>query len=145
MVYLDWQLRLVELLQQMDINLICQPHPQGVFRDRKAFDIPYRNFEEIIDQADVFLVDYIHSTIFGEMLASARPIVRIACNDNTEAGVHAELKPLLDARCRTVPVSFGDDNLPYIDKDRLEHAILNNWREKVDARVFRELLLDQRN
>lgn len=152
MVYLDWQLRLVELLRQMDINLICQPHPQGVFRDRslthplrEAFDIPYRKFEDIIDQADVFLVDYIHSTIFGEMLASDRPIVRIAFNDHTEVGVHADLKPLLDARCRTVPVAFKDDHLPYIDKQQLQDAILNKWREKVDARAFRALLLDQRD
>lgn len=152
MLYLDWQLRLVAMLREMDIDLICQPHPQGVFRDRslthplrKAFDIPYRNFEEIIDQADVFLIDYLHSTIFGEMLASQRPIVRLAMNDHTDAGVHADLKPLLDARCRTVPVRFGDDNLPYVDKQQLRDAIMNNWRETVDARVFRELLLDQRD
>jgi hypothetical protein len=148
MVYLDWQLRLVKMLQEMDIDLICQPHPQGVFRDRnlmhplrKAFNIPYRRFEDIIDQADVFLVDFIHSTIFGEMLASTQPIVRIALNDDGRNGVSAEVKPLLDERCKTVPVFFGEDNLPYVDKQLLEHAIVNNWREKVDPVVFKQLLL----
>lgn len=152
MLYLDWELRLVEMLLDMDINLICQPHPQGVFRDRslthplrEAFGIPYRNFEEIIDQADVFLIDYMHSTIFGEMLASQRPIVRLAMNDDTDAGLHPDLKPILDARCRTVPVTFGADNRPFVDKQQLQDAILKNWQEKVDARVFRELLLDQRD
>jgi hypothetical protein len=148
MVYLDWQLRLVKLLQEMDIDLICQPHPEGVFRDRRlihplreAFNIPLRKFEEIIDRADVFLVDYIHSTIFGEMLASDIPIVRLALNDNSVNGIHADLKPLLDKRCRTVPVTFDENNLPRIDKDQLEYALLHNWREKVDSRVFKELLL----
>jgi hypothetical protein len=149
-VYLDWQLRLVKMLQEMDIDLICQPHPQGIFRDRslvhplrEAFNIPYRKFEDIIDQADVFLVDFIHSTIFGEMLASNLPIVRIALNDHYRNGVSADLQPMLDARCRTVPVFFGDDNLPYVDKQQLQAAILDNWRESVDSRLFQTLLLDQ--
>ncbi|MGR8932921.1 MAG: hypothetical protein ACU837_00855 [Gammaproteobacteria bacterium] len=148
-VYLDWQLRLLKMLREMDIELICQPHPEGIFKDknlthplRTELDIPYRRFEDIKQQADIFLVDFIHSTTFGEMLCTNKPIVRIAMNDDMpDSGVRDDLRPLLHERCRTVPVYFGDDNLPYIEPSALQHALLDNWREPVDSGVFQKLLL----
>ena len=34
MVYLKWQLNLTDILDKMNIDLICQPHPEGVFKDK---------------------------------------------------------------------------------------------------------------
>lgn len=149
MIYLNWQLRLTNMLDKMDINLICQPHPEGVFKDkslihplRAKYSIPYRKFEKIIHLADVFLVDYIFSTTFAEMSVTDKPIARIGWLDNSHYyGINDSIKILMDKRCRNIKALFGDDNLPYIDEKELEYALTHNWQEKVDSTEFRELLI----
>ena len=149
MAYLKWQLNLTDILDKMDIDLICQPHPEGIFVDkklthllRKKYNLPYRSFETIMQKADIFLVDFIHSTTSGEMLVTDKPIVRIGwCDNNKFYGVSERLKPLLDKRCRNIQASFNKNGLPAIDEKKLEHALTHNWQEKVDSTEFRELLI----
>ena len=103
MAYLKWQLNLTDMLDKMDIDLICQPHPEGIFVDKKLthtlkdkYNLPHRPFEKNMQKADLFLVDFIHSTTFGEMLVTDRPIVRIGwCDNNKFYGISEILKPKL--------------------------------------------------
>lgn len=149
MNYLKWQLDLTDILDKVNIDLICQPHPEGIFKDKKLihplrekYNIPYRSFETIIQQADVFLVDFIHSTTFGEMLVTDKPIVRIGWyDDNKFYGIPERLKSLMDKRCRNIEVDFDKNNLPVVDVTLLEKALTENWQEKVDSTKFRELLI----
>lgn len=148
MAYLKWQLNLTDILDKMDIDLICQPHPEGIFTDknlihplRKKYNIPYRSFETMMQQADVFLVDFIQSTTFGAILITEKPIIRMAWYDDYHYGISKKLKPLMDKRCRNVEAIFDENNLPVIDEKELEKALTENWQEKVDATEFRELLI----
>jgi len=149
MAYLKWQLNLTDILDKMDVDLICQPHPEGIFKDkslvhplREKYDLPYRSFEDVMEQADIFLVDFIHSTTFGEILVTEKPIVRIGwCDDGGYYGVSKRIKPLLDKRCRNIQATFDKNGLPVIDETELEQVLTQNWQEKVDSSKFRELLV----
>ena len=149
MAYLKWQLNLTDMLDKMDIDLICQPHPEGIFVDKKLthtlkdkYNLPHRPFEKNMQKADLFLVDFIHSTTFGEMLVTDRPIVRICwCDNNKFYGISEILKPKLEKRCRNIEAIFNKNGIPTIDEKELEHALTYNWQEKVDSTDFRELLI----
>ena len=149
MVYLKWQLNLTDILDKMNIDLICQPHPEGVFKDKtlihpllRKYNLPNCSFETIMQKADVFLIDYIHSTTVGEMLVTEKPIVRIGWGDNSVSyGVSERLKPLLNNRCRNIQAKFDESGLPVIDEKKLENALTHNWKEKVNSTEFKELLI----
>ncbi len=149
MVYLDWQLRLTAMLDKMNINLICQPHPEGIFKDKnlthpllEKYSIPKCRFEKVMQHADIFLIDCIYSTAVGHMFISNKPIVRISLLDSSNSyGVREDIRPMVDKRCRNIKAWFDDDNLLYVDKKELEYALTNNWQEKVDSTEFRELLI----
>jgi hypothetical protein len=150
MVYLEWQLRLTKMLDKMDIDLICQPHPGGIFSNRllthplrEKYDLPYRSFEDIKEQADMFLIDSIYSTVVGRMLITDKPIVRISFMDSSNYyGLRDDNKNMINNRCRLIKASFNkDDNLPYVDFKELERLLTRNWKERVDSTEFKELLI----
>ena len=151
MSYLSWQLDLTRLLDVMDINLLCQPHPEGIFTDqslvhplRVKYNLPHQRLEAIIKKADVFLVDFIHSTTFGEILVTEKPIVRIGWLDDSDYyGVAQHLRPLLNRRCRDIQVEFDGENIPFLNKNDLEKALTNNWQEKIDSLEFRKILIGE--
>jgi len=150
MSYLEWQTRLSNKLDNMDIDLICQPHPEGVFSD-KTIQHPLRDkyntdsisFEKIIKKADVFLVDFIHSTTFSEILVTNKPIVRIRWNDKSRRyGIYDNnIQSIIDKRCRTISAKFNNKNLIDIDFEKLEFLLTNNWNEKVDSTQFVNLFI----
>jgi len=149
MAYFNWQLKLTDILDKMNINLICQPHPEGIFamQDithplRKKYHMPKARFDDVKDQADVFLVDFVHSTTFGEILVTDKPIVRINWNDDSNyIGVAKHIKVLLDKRCRSISACFQECGSLEVNEEELNNAILTNWQEKVDSTDFRKLLL----
>lgn len=149
MAYLNWQLKLTDILDKMNINLVCQPHPGGIFASqdithplRKKYNTSVNNFETIKDQADIFLVDFIHSTTFGEILVTEKPIIRISWNDNSSyMGISQHIKVLLDKRCRTISASIQESGSLEIDEEELKNVMLTNWQEKVNPSDFRKLLI----
>ena len=69
LVYLDWQMRLVERLNELPIELICKPHPEGITAGEahpltNIGDVRSGRFEDLIPEADVFVLDVPHSTTF---------------------------------------------------------------------------------
>ena len=109
---------------------------------KDKYNLPHRPFEKNMQKADLFLVDFIHSTTFGEMLVTDRPIVRIGwCDNNKFYGISEILKPKLEKRCRNIEAIFNKNGIPTIDEKELEHALTYNWQEKVDSTDFRELLI----
>lgn len=140
-VYLDWQYRLVEAVKQMGVDLICKPHPEGILRGKRhpledVTQVEYRNFEEIMDDADAFLYDYTQSTTFWEAVCTDRPITLI---DFSITQFNAMVTPLVERRCRIIKARWDDRNLPSVDSKELADAIMS--KQAIDPSEFRNLLV----
>lgn len=140
-VYLDWQLRLVEALKPLKVDLISKPHPEGLLKGGRhpledAGPVEYRRFEEVRADADGFLYDLPQSTTFWEAVCTDRPITLI---DFGVTRFNATVAPLIERRCRIVKVRWDARNLPSIDTDELADALLST--QAGDPSEFRELLI----
>jgi len=142
-VHLDWQFRLCENLMRLPINFTCRPHPEGVFRNRPhplhaVLSPSNKKFEDLMDDADVFVFDFQQSTTFGRALCSDRGIVLI---DLGTPAFDARTVAELQKRCYVIKARFDRVNRPFIDEDELREAVFAAAEEPVDASYFRDLML----
>ena len=140
-VYLDWQLRLVEQLLRLPIDLICKPHPEGLLQGRchpLADFAPTHagRFEALVDEADVFIFDYAPSTAFWEAACTDRRVVLV---DLGIARFTRFGQPLIDARCRVITADWDADNRPVLSQAALAEAVLGG-PIKADPTPFRRVL-----
>lgn len=124
-VYLDWQHRILGMLCALPIELVHKPHPGGLFRGRppgldRFARIDHRLFEQAMRDADCFVFDIAASTTFSIALSSDRRIVLLdfGCMRFSE-----EVWPMIQARCRIVPVTADDRNRATVDPEALEAAV----------------------
>ena len=141
-VYLDWQHRILGMLGALPIELVHKPHPEGLFRGRPpGLDhlarIDQRLFEEAMRDADCFVFDYPASTTFSIGLSSDRRIVLL---DFGCIRFGDEIKPLIEERCRIVPVTCDGRNRARVDADALEAAVCAPGPAP-DPKPFRRLFL----
>ena len=141
-IYLDWQLRLVEMVQAMPLDLRCKPHPEGLLRGQPhplgaVAATSAAPFESHIAEADVFLFDYGQSTTFAEALCTDRPIVFI---DLGNPAFSDAARAMIERRCRVIQARFDHRNRPHIEPDELEEA-LRGGRLRVDPGEVRALLM----
>ena len=138
-VYWDFQMHLVELLEKLDIDLLCKPHPEGHFVGKRnpieaLAPTSYRPFEEHLDDADLFLFDAPTSTTFLEALCTRRPVVLI---DRFYA-INPAVRPSIEARCRIVAARADAKNRLRVDAGALAAAIIDAPRA-ADPAYFRRL------
>ena len=124
-LYLDWQHRILEMLGALPIELIHKPHPGGLFMSRptsldRLARVDPRLFEQAMAGIDCFVFDVVASTTFSIALSSERRIVLLdfGCVRFSE-----EIRPLVEARCRIVPVVCDDRNRATVDAEALESAV----------------------
>ena len=124
-VYLDWQHRILKLLGSFPIELIHKPHPGGLFMGcppgvRNFATIDPRPFERAIGDIDCFVFDIAASTTFSVALSTDRRIVLLdfACMRFSD-----EIRPLIEARCRIVPVLADGRCRATVDVKSLEEAV----------------------
>lgn len=140
-VYLDWQLRLAEMMQAMPIDLLCKPHPEGLLRGQvhplaAVAPTSAKRFEEVMAEADVFVFDYWQSTTVSEALCTDRPVVLL---DMGNPLFTPEVRAMAERRCRIVRVRFDDRNLPQVDAGELEQALCGG-SDRADPSEFHHLL-----
>ena len=139
---LDWTLRITEALLAMPIDLLCKPHPEGVFQGRahpvaKMAETSYRRFEDEIEGADLFVFDRCHSTAFWTALNTDRPVVYL---EATPPPLHPGIKDAMERRCRILHASYDDRNRPQIDPVAFRNAVVGG-DSKVDPAEAQEILL----
>ena len=153
MSYLEWQLRVSDFLDKLNINLIVQPHPEGVFKDLSIkhpllskYNQEKRKFEDIMHQADVFLIDAANSSAFGMMLLTNKPVVLFDFyGEKNGYKSRPEVRKIIDKRCRVIDIHYNNNtNLPYFDYKSLSEALTMDWRESVDSSEIEELLLNKK-
>ncbi len=147
-VQLDWELRLVEALNAMPIELTCRPHPEGVLNGlphplARLADVSEHPFERLIEGSDLFLFDWYRSSTFWIALCTDRPIVMIELGYSyRDVFFSEEIGGAIERRCRFVRAHTDDRNRLIVDKDELADAILSA-PEKVDASEFQALLIGE--
>lgn len=142
LVYLDWQMRLVETLTKLPIDLICKPHPEGIFAHKfhpltSVANLYSGPFEDLVPDADVFVLDVPHSTTFFEALCTDRPIVFV---DFGAPFFDPEFRPAIERRCRVIRPKFDARNRPMIDTQMLEEAVVGG-SEVADPTEFQDLFM----
>lgn len=142
-VYLDWHMRLVDLLKTLPIDLAIKPHPEGYFRGRRhplsdfgpVVNMP---FETAIDEADLLIFDFPLSTTFWTAMCSWLPIVYL---DLGVAPLNNKITNMISERCAMRPVPWGSRGLPELTRDTLWGAIDQALHGEVNAEPFRQLYL----
>ena len=125
-IYQDWSIRLARALSALPINLVCKPHPDFKYpgpshplaQFATVINLP---FEDVINDADVFIYDCFNSTTFWEAVCTDKKII---CIDIGLPRPTDAARPILERRCTFIQASFDDSNRLRIDEDALEDAIL---------------------
>jgi methionyl-tRNA formyltransferase len=140
-IYLDWQLRFARQLQELPIDLICRPHPEGLMANQRhplsdVAQVSETGFEGLIPGADVFVTDQPHSTTFYEAICTDRPVVLIDFgapyfDDRTEE--------MIRNRCHVIKVDYDERNRPMVDSEKLENALCHS-PAVVDPGELRDLI-----
>ena len=124
-IYLEWQYRILEMLGALPIELIHKPHPGGLYRGHPpGMDhlarVDHRLFEQAMIDADCLVFDLAASTTFSIALSSDRRIVLL---DFGSLRFSEESWPLIEARCRIVPVIADNRNRATVDAEALKEAV----------------------
>jgi hypothetical protein len=143
-VYQDWSLRLAKKLSNMPINLISKPHPDFKFPGTshplsRYSKVVYSPFEEIIDDADIFVYDCLNSTTFWEVVCSRKKII---CIDVGLPEATEESLAILQRRCTMIRTRLDESNRLQISSEELEEAILGTARAG-SPDEFRNILIGE--
>ena len=147
-VQLDWELRLVETLQTMPLELTCRPHPEGRFEGRRhplaaVGNVSDQLFESLLDETDVFLFDWFRSSTFWTALCTDRPIVLIELGYSyLDHFFTEEIREPIQERVRFVRAYHDDRNRLIVDREELAETILSA-PESVDASFFQRFLIGE--
>lgn len=143
-LYLDWQRRVLSLLEEFDIDLVHKPHPGGIFMGcppplKDSAPLEVRNFEESSDDVDVFVFDFAASTTFSVALSSEKPIVLL---DFGSLIFQPEIRQAIDRRCSVVNVEVDRENRLTVNREALRHAVCS-VQDRPDPAYFRQLFLGE--
>jgi len=125
-VYIDWQLRLLNYLSEKGYEILVKQHPNSDIKMPKYFfeeigveDIQGR-FEDVYNNADIILMDYSGSTTFGTALKSNKPVIFIDFGYSILRPNEAEM---LKKSCYVIKGRFLNDNRADIDWDDLNNGL----------------------
>ena len=140
-IHLNWQLDVAEALQDLPVELTCQPHPEGLFKGRAhpLESVARSNsghFDAQLQSADVFVFDYPSTTALWE---AACTDARIVFLDIGAGKMTPEVATLFHERARVIEVEYDDGNRPVLDQAALRDAVLGS-AGPVDNAPLRRLL-----
>lgn len=125
--YFDWQCRLLGFLSGANIEIIYKPHPGGKSRPCKDFALSFganeinEPFEQVKEQVDAYIIDFITSTTTHQILNSDLPIIFINLKS---PDISEDVKTSLNKRCYVLDSFIDDRNRFRIDNNALS-SILN--------------------
>ena len=126
-VHLNWQIEVAETLRKLPVELLCQPHPEGLFKGRphpleSVATTTRGDFDEQLGMADVFVFDYPSTTALWEAAACTEaPIVFL---DVGAGKMTPAVERLFRERAKVIGVEHDDGNRPVLDKSVLAEAVL---------------------
>jgi hypothetical protein len=126
-IHLNWQIEVAETLQKLPVELICQPHPEGLFKGRPhplegVATTTRGDFDEQLGRADLFVFDYLSTTALWE--AAACTDVPIVFLDVGAGKLTPAVAKLFRERARVIEVKHDEHNRPILDVEALRDAVL---------------------
>lgn len=142
LVYLDWQGRLIEMLQTLPIELTFKPHPGGLLKGRahplsETVDTCCKPFEALLGHASILVIDYAATTAFWKALCSDAIVVWI---DLGQVALSDSVRALVHRRCRVIPATYNGDGKPVIEPEALEEALFRERSDCERPEPFRHIL-----
>ena len=143
-VYLDWQFRLLERLEELPIEILCKPHPEGIRPGRthplvQSYPFTDRPFEAVMDWADIFLFDMFGSSTFYVAACTDR---KIALANLVPEPLSPSFAEIYKRRCAWIDVHYTEVGLPQFDDAQLTEAV-SDAGPLPDPTEFQDLYLDR--
>lgn len=140
--YMEWQMRLLEALKRLPIELASKPHPEGLLRGKglpteQLAPALHTPFEEALKNADVLVMDVPASTTFSIALTTDRPIVFF---DFGLLPFNKDVAEEIEKRCRILRPTYTAANQPQFDESELAEAVCGGT-DDADPTFFRTLYL----
>mgnify|MGYP006195892725 CR=1 FL=1 len=112
LVYVDWQARLISKLREWGYEVYFKPHPESQTPPPAKFaelgaKIIQSRFEDVMDEADLFLFDYTHTSTFMPALQSNTPLMLI---DFVGLTWYKDAYRLAQQRCAIIEGGFDEHN-----------------------------------
>ncbi len=125
-IYLDWQMRVAEALRELDVDLVCQAHPEGLLKDRPhpLADVATTlrgNFDAQLGSADVFVFDTPTTTALWQAACTNARIVYL---DIGSGAMTPSISAVFAKRARVINITYDEANRPVLDRARLRDAVL---------------------
>lgn len=125
LVAVDWQARLFAYLRSEGYDILVKPHPESPYpiplelQERFGFTVVEGPFEQVADQADLLVFDYLQTSCIVSALNGDRPIVLI---EFPRLRLDPEARALLSKRAAIVPGGFDDEGRAEVDWEALGRA-----------------------
>jgi len=126
--YFDWQIKLLSHLKELNIDVIYKPHPEGAtttplgFAESFGFQSNIKRFEEINEDVDAYIIDFIFSSTTPSVLKTDKPVFFINFG-------FPELIPealnLVKKRCYYIDGKHSTDSRLSIDFNEFDQFINN--------------------
>jgi len=132
LAYVDWQARLFDHLKHWGYEVFFKPHPESRSLPPEAFEttlgikIVKGNFEEVLQDADLFLIDYTYTSVMIPAFLTNTPIVLV---DFDDLPWHEDAYALIRQRAGIVTGGFDKKNRIQIDWNELEQAIEDSTKK----------------
>lgn len=128
-VLVDWQARLISRLVAWGCEVLVKPHPEGEQRPPHDFEnvlgarFVTGPFEEVWNQADVFIFDWKTTTAFSTAMRTGLPVVVI---DFAFETFTPEMDKLVNQHCLMVRGTTDEDNRLQINWEELKNSVLGD-------------------
>lgn len=126
-VLVDWQARLISRLVSWGCDVLIKPHPEGEQRPPEALSsvlgarFVTGPFEDVWNQADVFIFDWKTTTAFSTAMCTGLPVVVV---DFAFETFTPEMDKLVSQHCLMVRGTTDENNRLQINWEELKNAVL---------------------
>ena len=128
MTYFDWQVKLLSHLKNTGIDVLYKPHPEGATRVPTGFaeSFGFRNlnerFEEIDEDVDAYIIDFIFSSTTPAILKTDKPVFFVNMGFPE---LLPEAKELIKKRCYYIDAEYSNESRLNIDWDIFDGFLSN--------------------
>ena len=133
-IYVDWQIRLFNLLNLLKYEINIKPHPTGYSKFpinlSNFYNVKFFNgsFKKVIKKFNLLIFDTIQSSAFFEAIQTNIPIVLLNIK---EIDLKKEIKESIQKRCGYVDCYTHNERIK-INKDHLSAAIKSSFNLNKD-------------
>lgn len=125
-VALDWQARLFGWLVKCGYRVINKVHPDTIASPPRSLSLlpgvisEFRALEEVMEEADIYILDYLHTSALKRILQTRKPILHI---DFGHCSLWSDAQVEFGKRVKTIKGWSGSDNRLHVDWDYFREAI----------------------